>query len=291
MPGHVKELIAKFKDKPLDFKPGEKFQYSNSGYFLLGQIIEKVSGKNYAAFLKEAIFDPLGDEGHRLRPPRRRPQAPRLGLHPPAGHRPVNCDYLDMSIPHAAGSLYSTVEDLLKWDQALDTDKLVSKEVVRGDVHAVQGQLRLRLGASTSKFGRTRYAHGGGIKGFVTIIERYPGEKLLVVVLSNLENSAIGAIGDDLAAIALGEPYVIPREPQGGQGRPGVYDAYVGRYEADVPGKGKEVIAVSRDGPADCQPKGKSRVVLVPESETSFYSGRVISKPGSSRTPPARSRP
>ena len=59
-PETVKSMIARFKDKPLEFEPGEKFHYSNSGYFLLGAIIEKVSGKSYEAFLKEAIFDPLG---------------------------------------------------------------------------------------------------------------------------------------------------------------------------------------------------------------------------------------
>ena len=81
-PETVKSMIARFKDKPLDFRPGEKFAYSNSGYFLLGAAIEKVSGKSYEAFLKEAIFDPLDmkDTGYDLSATR--PAPPGLGLHP-----------------------------------------------------------------------------------------------------------------------------------------------------------------------------------------------------------------
>ena len=140
------ELIAKFKDKPLEFKPGEKFKYSNSGYIVLGQIIETASGKPYASFLKEAIFDPLQmhDSGY--------DNAAQVLKHRASGYTrllglaPANAMYIDMSIPHAAGALYSTVLDLLKWDRALDSEKLVSEEVARGDAQAFQGWLWLWLG-------------------------------------------------------------------------------------------------------------------------------------------------
>src|SRR5205823_5102992 len=118
MPETVKSMIARFRDKPLDFKPGEKFRYSNSGYFLLGAVIEKLSGKSYEAFLKEAVFDPLGmkDTGYdhpaTLLPGRA--SGYRLD-----GDGLKNAEYLDMAQPYAAGSLYSTVEDLARWDRAL----------------------------------------------------------------------------------------------------------------------------------------------------------------------------
>ena len=122
------------------------------------------------------------------------------------------------------------------------------------------------------KYGRTRYAHGGGIMGFVTIIERYPDEKLLVVALSNLENSPIGAIGNDLAAIAMGEQVRHPPRAEGGQGRPGP----LRRLRRPVRGRRARQGQGGHHGLAGrdrllCQPKGKSRVVLMPESETSFY--------------------
>ena len=105
----LKELIGKFKDKPLDFQPGEKFSYSNSGYIVLGQIVEAASGQNYPSFLKETIFDPLkmNDTGY--------DNATAILKHRASGYTRrlgivlTNCDYVDMSIPHAAGALYSTV--------------------------------------------------------------------------------------------------------------------------------------------------------------------------------------
>jgi CubicO group peptidase (beta-lactamase class C family) len=267
----LKELIGKFRDKPLDFKPGEDFRYSNSGYAVLGQVIETAAGQGYAAFLNEAIFAPLGmkDTGY--------DNATSIVKHRAEGYTRrlgvvlTHCDYVDMSIPHAAGALYSTVEDLLRWDQALYTEKLVPRKALE----AMFSPVRHYYGYGwliDKKHGRTRYSHGGGIMGFVTMIERYPESKLLVVALSNLENSPVGAIGNDLSAIAMGDKYVIPREPKVAKIDPAVYDAYAGRYEADVPGKGKEVITVARDGGRlVCQRKGNTKVALVPESDTSFY--------------------
>jgi len=267
----LKELIAKFKDKPLNFKPGEKFSYSNSGYIVLGQIIETASGQNYPSFTKQAIFDPLAmnetgyDNATSIIKHRASGYVRRLGI------VLTNCDYVDMSIPHAAGALYSTTRDLLKWDQALYTEKLVPRK----SLGAMFTPHKDNYGYGwmiDKKFGQTRYEHGGGIMGFVTIIERYPDEKLLVVALSNLENSPIGAIGTDLAAIALGQRYVVPREPKVAKLDPATYDAYASRYEAEAPGKDKKIYTVSRDGSRLlCEPTGKAKFALTPESATLFY--------------------
>jgi CubicO group peptidase (beta-lactamase class C family) len=205
----LKELIAKFKDRPLDFKPGAKFKYSNSGYIMLGQIIETASGKNYPTFMKEAIFGPLDmkDTGY--------DNATAIIKHRASGYTRrlgvvlTHCDYIDMSIPHAAGALYSTVLDLLKWDQALYSDKLVPAK----SLQAMFTPHKDNYGYGwiiDKKFGVARYSHGGGIMGFVTTIERYPDEKLLVVALSNLETAPVFSIGSDLAAMARGEKYTMP---------------------------------------------------------------------------------
>ncbi len=266
------ELIARFKDKPLEFKPGEKFNYSNSGYILLGQIIESVSGKSYASFLKEAIFDPLqmNDSGY--------DSAAQVLKHRASGYTrmlglvPANALYIDMSIPHAAGALYSTVGDLLKWDRALDSEKLVSQKSLEAMLKPFKNGYGYGW-AIDRKFGQTRYEHGGGIPGFVTIIERFPAEKLLVVALSNLESTRIEKIGDDLAAIALGQPYVVPRDPKVVKLDPKIYDAYVGRYEAD-PSDGKEqreITVSTSSGRLMIQLKDQPRHEAVPESETRFY--------------------
>ena len=266
------ELIAKFKDKPLDFKPGEKFKYSNSGYVVLGKIIDTASGRPYAAFLKEAIFDPLGmnDTGYDSFATVIKNRA--SGYSRLLGLVPVNSTYIDMSIPHAAGALYSTALDLLKWDSALDSEKLVPRKAIE----AMFTPFKDHYGYGWSignKFDQPRQVHGGGIPGFVTDIQRYPQEKLLVVVLSNFETSRVGRIGSDLAAIALGGPYVIPREPKPAQVDLAVLATYAGQYQSDsTQGKDKLLITVTMDGKTlRVEPKGQSRWVAVPESDTRFY--------------------
>jgi CubicO group peptidase (beta-lactamase class C family) len=125
LPSSPRQTLDRVRDMPLEFAPGEKFVYSNSGYVLLGEIIEKVAGKPYEKFLPEVIFEPLGmkDTGYDFPAP--------IVPHRAAGYRRIgdqlaNAAYLDMTIPHGAGALYSTVEDLHRWSVALDERKLIS---------------------------------------------------------------------------------------------------------------------------------------------------------------------
>jgi CubicO group peptidase (beta-lactamase class C family) len=266
------ELIAKFRDKPLDFTPGEKFRYSNSGYIVLGKIIEIASGRPYATFMKEAIFDPLEmhDTGYdnfaTVLKNRASGYSRLLGL------APANSMFIDMSIPHAAGALYSTVLDLLKWDRALDSEKLLPRK----SLEAMFTPFKDRYGYGWSidnKFDQPRHSHAGGIPGFVTFIQRFPAEKLLVVVLSNFEGSRVGNIGSDLAAIALGGPYVIPREPKSVQIDVALLAKYAGEYLADsAEAKEKLLITVTLDGNTlKIQSKGQARLLATPESEARLY--------------------
>src|SRR5262249_38143191 len=122
------ELVARFKDKPLDFTPGSKYSYSNSAYEVLGVIIERVSGEKYEAYLKKHIFDALdmNDSGYDHDTEIIKHRA--AGYEQPKDGKLRNADYIDMSIPYSAGSLYSTVEDLYRWDRALYTDKVLGSE-------------------------------------------------------------------------------------------------------------------------------------------------------------------
>src|SRR5215831_8992385 len=125
IPTTPEKLVARFRDQPLEFQPGEKWNYSNSGYVLLGYLIEKISGQPYDKFEQENIFNPLGmkDSGYDsnsaviLR---------RASGYSPGPSGPVNAGYIDMSIPLSAGGLYSTTEDLLRWEQGLFGGKLLS---------------------------------------------------------------------------------------------------------------------------------------------------------------------
>ena len=121
----VAKTIAAFRDKPLDFQPGEKMSYSNSGYLVLGHLIETVTGGSYEKFVTENIFAPLGmkDSGYDSN---RTIIAHRAAGYMPSADGPVNAGFIHMSIPHAAGSLYSTTEDLLRWEQGLFGGKVIA---------------------------------------------------------------------------------------------------------------------------------------------------------------------
>jgi len=124
-PATPEQLVAWFRDKPLDFQPGEKFDYSNSNYALLGWLIEKISGRRYAEFVKENVLDVLGmkdagyDAANAILPRRAAGYAPKE-----TGR--VNAEFIDMSVPFAAGGLYATTEDLLRWERGLMGGKLLS---------------------------------------------------------------------------------------------------------------------------------------------------------------------
>ena len=118
----VDVLIDFFKDEPMQFAPGERWAYNNSGYILLGAIIEKASGQTYEAFVNEHIFEPLG-MSRTYYDSHERVIAGRIPGYQPASGGPVNADFIDMSLPYAAGSLLSTVGDLLIWNTAVQSEK------------------------------------------------------------------------------------------------------------------------------------------------------------------------
>jgi CubicO group peptidase (beta-lactamase class C family) len=126
----VKELIDHFKDQPMEFEPGEKYQYDNSGYFLLGAIIEKASGMGYEAFLKKRIFDVVGMPDTSLESTSRITPR-RVHGYERNGGAWVNAEFLSMTQPFSAGGIVSTVDDLAKWDAALYTGKLVRPETLQ----------------------------------------------------------------------------------------------------------------------------------------------------------------
>jgi len=127
LPTSAADMVGMLRDKPLEFPPGEKFAYSNSGYYVLGMIIERASGQTYADFLQANIFTPLAMNQTGYDKPATILKNRAAGYARQAGET-VNAAYMDMTIPFAAGALYSTTEDLLRWDRALYTTTLVSQK-------------------------------------------------------------------------------------------------------------------------------------------------------------------
>jgi CubicO group peptidase (beta-lactamase class C family) len=201
-PFTVDAFVKQYTSGNLEFEPGTKWSYDNSGYFLLGAIIEKVTGKPYADAVKERIFDPLGmkDSGYDRWSTVLPKRATGYAL-TPNGYE--NAPYLDMSIPYAAGSLYSTVDDLFKWDRALYTDKLLSNELKTTMFTPVLQNYAFGWSVHPLKLDdqKTEVAtitHNGGINGFNTVEIRMPDTQDLVVLLDNTSR------GDKLDAAARG---------------------------------------------------------------------------------------
>jgi len=220
-PYKPEEFVEKFAHKDLEFTPGEKFNYSNSGYFLLGVIAEKLSGKTYEQMLHDNIFTPLGmknsgydNHGEILKN--------RATGYEKNGKDFVNSRYLDMSIPYAAGSLYSTVEDLYVWDQALYTNKLLSKKYM--DIYFKpyipafgNGFYAYGWGIGKDLIGNTKdsidvISHGGGINGFNTIISRTPSDKSLIVLLNNTGGAPLNQMARAIRGIMHGKTYDNPKK-------------------------------------------------------------------------------
>jgi CubicO group peptidase (beta-lactamase class C family) len=196
------KTIATVRDRPLDFFPGEKMSYSNSGYILLGYVIEKITGASYEQFVRDNIFTPLGmkDSGYDSNSAIIERRA--AGYSPsPSG--PINAGYIHMSIPHAAGALYSTTEDLLRWERALFGGKVVSAASLKKMTTPFKNNYALGVVVQTAD-GRTVVNHGGGIDGFNTFLAYYPADKLTVVVLSNINGTTPNAIATKLAAVVHG---------------------------------------------------------------------------------------
>lgn len=215
-PFTIDEFIKKYASGDLEFEPGSKFVYDNSGYFLLGAIIEKVTGKPYEQVVKENIFDPLGmknsgyDRWNTILSNRATGYTST-----PGGYE--TAPYLDMSIPYAAGSLYSTVEDLFLWDQALYGDKLLSaasKQLMfKPNLNNYgYGFVIRKITLGPNKLEVPVVAHNGGINGFNSLIVRMVNDKKLIVLLDNAEHGQyLDQISNVIMSVLYDQPYDAPK--------------------------------------------------------------------------------
>jgi CubicO group peptidase (beta-lactamase class C family) len=265
-PTTPEKLVARFRDKPLEFQPGEKWNYSNSGYVLLGYLIEKISGQTYEQFVQQNIFSPLGmkDSGYDSH---RTVMQRRATGYTPSDNGPVNAGYIDMSIPFSAGALYSTTEDLLRWEQGLFGGKVLSATSFEKMTTPFKQDYACGLGVRIVS-GHKVIEHGGGIEGFNTQLSYYPDDKLTVVVLANLNGGAPDSIATRMAAVAHGEKVVLISERKEVKVPTNVLAEYVGSYELQP----NFVMVVSLKGDQlITQITGQPEVPIFAESETTFF--------------------
>ena len=267
----VKEIIDLFRNVPLEFEPGQKWKYSNSGYILLGAIIEKISGQSYEDFVNKNIFGPLGlmhscyDRTARIIPGRVPGYTSgRAGFE--------NAQFISMTQPYAAGSLLSSVDDLAIWNESLLDGRLIKRETLERAFTSS----KLTDGRSTgygfgwqvSNYeGYRLIEHGGGIMGFTSYAILQPESRLVVAVLTNsaIAGRAPAPFAFRIAALALGKPYRDPAvaalKDEDLAPLPGVY----------VNADNERVTIFRQGGKVFSQSSGGTRAEIFPASPTVFF--------------------
>ena len=267
-PTTPRKLIDSFKSKSLLFEPGTKWKYSNSGYIVLGYIIEKVSGVTYQRFLDENIFKPLGmkDSGYDSNT---QIIKCRASGYESRGGTFQNAPYIDMSETYSAGSIYSTTHDLLRWERALFGAKLLSQASLQKMTTPFKDEYGFGLFIRNLN-GRREIEHGGDINGFNTDMAFWPDDQLTVIALGNVNGFAPDGIVRDLSASAHGEQVTAASERKEITLAPDALKPYVGRYDTDqAPGMHLDITLEKVH--LEAQLSGQPKFPIFAESPTRFF--------------------
>lgn len=269
----ILETIEIIKSKPLEFTSGTQFEYSNSNYILLGLIIEQIAGMSYAEYVKQNIFTPLEMDNSGY-------EEPEIIIeHMACGYRLkndkiINAKYRDMSNAHASGALYSTVEDLYKWDRALYTEKLISNESKELMFTPAKANYGFGWGI-VDVFNHKMIAHTGEIDGFTSNISRFIDDDICIIILSNFEHTPMNRINIDLISMVFDREYTIPEVVKVIKLSESVLQEYVGKYEYSP----NLIFDIScSDGKLFCQLTGQPKFELAPISDSEFILRAVDAK-------------
>jgi len=267
-------LISFFKHDAYDFNPGENFMYNNSGYFLLGYIIGKVSGMPYGEYLKKTFFDPLGMKNTGVHYAGIKLENEAHGYATNNGKYEEALNW-DMSWAGGAGALYSTLEDLDKWNNALYSGKVLSESSMKAALTVVQlkngakPQMNYGYGLITGNYrGLETIQHSGGLHGFLTQLEYFPKQKMTVVMYSNNASPQVNFDPNKVAeAFAWQEMdkqaskvvTTVPLE---------TLQLYTGRYDF---GNGAVMMITTSDNKLFAQLSGQAKFEIFPSSQEEFF--------------------
>ncbi len=259
------EVIARFRDLPLEASPGERMIYSNSGWILLGRVIEKVSGLSCRDFLDRRVFAPLGMTSSLL-PGRDQVVRGIATGYLRADGRVSRAPYVDVSWLGAAGGVYSTVEDMHRWAWGTHSGRLLPRGALE---RMLTPHVRFELGGYGygCVLGEDRMEVSGGMFGFVGQTTRYT-DGLIVVVLSNYENAPHGEIGDALAAVARGEPCALPQERAFVPIDHARVEPWLGRYRLTFAGRTSVLVLTRQDGRLYAEVQGLKKAEVRALSDT-----------------------
>ena len=261
------QLFAMVNNKPLDFNPGEKYSYSNTGYMMLGYIIEKVTGKKYEHVVRENIFIPLQMSNTGFDFTHLDNTNKAVGYNLISGGKGMKAMIVDSTVSFAAGAIYSTVSDLDKWNKSLKTEKIIRKQSLQ---NAFTPRLsKYGLGWIIDSIeGKKIINHNGGIHGFISYNTIFPEENSSITILSNVASANLQNISKAVIAILNDKAYELPKEATEVKVDEKILTQYIGEYEL-APTFLINIKVV--DGRLMAQATGQPEFELFSKNEKEFY--------------------
>jgi CubicO group peptidase (beta-lactamase class C family) len=262
--GTVAGFVTALMQRPLESQPGERFNYTNSGYLVLGHLIQKLAGQSYETFIRENIFTPLGMKDSGLDSPA--VISRRAGSYTVTPNGLVNASQAsDRIVPNTAAGLYSTTEDLLRWQNGLYGGKVISTASLQKMTTPFKDDYGLGLYIRTVD-GRRAATHGGGAPPFANLTYFFD-RGVSVVVLGNLSVAPSAEIAGYLGALAHGDTVQLMSEKKAITLAPSVLARYAGVYQF----AGRTMTIRVEGGQLAAQPAGGTALPLLAESETRFF--------------------
>jgi CubicO group peptidase (beta-lactamase class C family) len=251
--------------QPLESRPGERFNYSNSGYLVLGDVIEKLTGQSYETFIRDTLLNPLGMRDTGLDSPAVIPR--RAGSYTATPNGLVNASYAsDRIVPNSAAGMYSTTGDLLRWQNALYGGRVLSSSSLAKMTTAGIGDYGLGIYLRTIA-GRRAASHGGGAPPFATL-SYFFDSGISVIVLGNLSVTPSAEIASNLAALAHGDKVTLMSERREVALAPTVLARYAGTYRF---GSDSDIAIAVEAGHLILRSTAGQPIVLLADSPTRFF--------------------
>jgi CubicO group peptidase (beta-lactamase class C family) len=266
-PASEKKILALFKDKPLDFSPGNNWAYSNSGYMLLGYIIQKVAKKPYEKAVRDIILTPLKMTNSGFDYVRLKNANKATGYFVIDGKNSTESSYVDSSVSYAAGAMYSGATDMLKWHKSLLQNKVISRASLEKAFTPAKNKYGYGW-AIDSLYGKRITTHNGGIFGFNSSFYRIEADDIAIVLLNNVGNPKLDEIALGIINILYDKPYKIPDAKKEISVPTEILNKYTGLYEV-VPQF--QIIITTEEGKLFAQATGQPKFELFAQKENYFF--------------------
>jgi CubicO group peptidase (beta-lactamase class C family)/uncharacterized protein YneR len=266
-PASRDKIMALFKDKPLDFSPGTSWKYSNSGYSLLGWIIEDVTRQSYEQVVRRYIFTPLHMTHSGFDFTHLENTDKATGYFKITDKESLPAPIVDSTISFSAGAIYSTTGDLYLWHKALEQNSILSKMQQEAAYTPVKNNYGYGWGIDSIE-GKRRVGHGGGIHGFITNISRVPEDDICIILLSNASSQSLGDITKSIYAILYNKSYTLPKDRIAITLPGEILKQYEGEYEIKP---GFTAILSVKEGKLTATPTGQSAKTLYAEKTDFFF--------------------